>query len=158
MGGGAVIASSWPSALTTLLLPNCLTNSHFFPLCAVNCSEDEERLVRDLFRDYNKLIRPVKHINDTVFVEVKLSFIQLINIVSIITFVHYYWLLLLNCPQWVELGLNCYFVTHLPLPPLHNYFLLSFVNWQTTRLIKWKRTAKFVCKTSPEAIWNISQL
>lgn len=46
----------------------------------VNCSEDEERLVRDLFRDYNKLIRPVKLINDTVKVEVKLSFIQLINI------------------------------------------------------------------------------
>ncbi|KAJ6219373.1 hypothetical protein RDWZM_005185 [Blomia tropicalis] len=48
--------------------------------CLVNCSEDEERLVRDLFRDYNKLIRPVKLINDTVKVEVKLSFIQLINI------------------------------------------------------------------------------
>ncbi|KAH9394411.1 Acetylcholine receptor subunit beta-like 1, partial [Tyrophagus putrescentiae] len=45
-----------------------------------NCSEDEERLVRDLFRDYNKLIRPVKRINDTVPVQVKLSFIQLINI------------------------------------------------------------------------------
>ena len=56
----------------------------FLFLRPVNCSEDEERLVRDLFRDYNKLIRPVKNINDTVPVEVKLSFIQLINIVSIL--------------------------------------------------------------------------
>ena len=49
----------------------------------VLCSEDEERLVRDLFRDYNKLIRPVEVMNDTVDVEFKLSFIQLINVVSI---------------------------------------------------------------------------
>lgn len=43
-------------------------------------SEDEERLVRDLFRDYNKLIRPVEHTNETVQVEMGLSFVQLINI------------------------------------------------------------------------------
>jgi len=43
-------------------------------------SEDEERLVRDLFRDYNKLIRPVENSNDTVEVEMGLSFIQLINV------------------------------------------------------------------------------
>ncbi|KAI1301178.1 Acetylcholine receptor subunit beta-like 1 [Halotydeus destructor] len=44
------------------------------------CSEDEERLVRDLFRDYNKLIRPVEAMNDTVEVQFGLSFIQLINV------------------------------------------------------------------------------
>lgn len=43
-------------------------------------SEDEERLVRDLFRDYNKLIRPVENSNDTVEVEMGLSFVQLINV------------------------------------------------------------------------------
>lgn len=43
-------------------------------------SEDEERLVRDLFRDYNKLIRPVENNNDTVKVSMGLAFIQLINI------------------------------------------------------------------------------
>lgn len=43
-------------------------------------SEDEERLVRDLFRDYNKLIRPVENSNETVEVEMGLAFIQLINI------------------------------------------------------------------------------
>ncbi|RWS15341.1 acetylcholine receptor subunit beta-like 1, partial [Dinothrombium tinctorium] len=48
----------------------------------VLCSEDEERLVRDLFRDYNKLIRPVKVINDTVEVRFSMSLIQLINVVS----------------------------------------------------------------------------
>ena len=63
------------------------TNNNEHPkkksICTVNCSEDEERLVRDLFRDYNKLIRPVKLINDSVKVNVKLQFVQLINIVSI---------------------------------------------------------------------------
>jgi nicotinic acetylcholine receptor len=43
-------------------------------------SEDEERLVRDLFRDYNRLIRPVEHHNQTVEVQMGLSFIQLINV------------------------------------------------------------------------------
>ncbi|KAH8040014.1 hypothetical protein HPB51_009270 [Rhipicephalus microplus] len=43
-------------------------------------SEDEERLVRDLFRDYNKLIRPVEIMNMTVEVQFGLSFIQLINV------------------------------------------------------------------------------
>ncbi|XP_013789916.2 acetylcholine receptor subunit beta-like 1 [Limulus polyphemus] len=46
----------------------------------VKCSEDEERLVRDLFRDYNKLIRPVEATNKTVEVRFGLSFIQLINV------------------------------------------------------------------------------
>ncbi|GFR29877.1 acetylcholine receptor subunit beta-like 1 [Trichonephila clavata] len=54
-------------------------NYVFFSL-AVWCSEDEERLVRDLFRDYNKLIRPVEAMNQTVVVEFGLSFIQLINV------------------------------------------------------------------------------
>ncbi|XP_035226033.1 acetylcholine receptor subunit beta-like 1 [Stegodyphus dumicola] len=48
----------------------------------VRCSEDEERLVRDLFRDYNKLIRPVEMMNQTVVVEFGLSFIQLINVMK----------------------------------------------------------------------------
>lgn len=54
---------------------------------SVWCSEDEERLVRDLFRDYNKLIRPVESMNQTVVVEFGLSFIQLINVVS--TLIHF---------------------------------------------------------------------
>ncbi|RWS30485.1 acetylcholine receptor subunit beta-like 1, partial [Leptotrombidium deliense] len=44
------------------------------------CSEEEERLVRDLFRNYNKLIRPVKVINETVEVRFSISLIQLINV------------------------------------------------------------------------------
>lgn len=64
-----------------------LLTSHLFPFYSplyqvVVCSEDEERLVRDLFRDYNKLIRPVEVMNETVEVEFGLSFIQLINVVS----------------------------------------------------------------------------
>ncbi|XP_014203406.1 acetylcholine receptor subunit beta-like 1 [Copidosoma floridanum] len=44
------------------------------------CSEDEERLVRDLFRGYNKLIRPVQNMTDTVNVKFGLAFVQLINV------------------------------------------------------------------------------
>lgn len=46
-------------------------------------SEDEERLVRDLFRGYNKLIRPVQNMTQTVDVRFGLAFVQLINVVRI---------------------------------------------------------------------------
>lgn len=48
-----------------------------------SCSEDEERLVRDLFRGYNKLIRPVQNMTEKVDVRFGLAFVQLINVVSI---------------------------------------------------------------------------
>ncbi|KAG8042138.1 hypothetical protein G9C98_000129, partial [Cotesia typhae] len=44
------------------------------------CSEDEERLVRDLFRGYNKLIRPVQNMTEKVHVRFGLAFVQLINV------------------------------------------------------------------------------
>lgn len=47
------------------------------------CSEDEERLVRDLFRGYNKLIRPVQNMTQKVDVRFGLAFVQLINVVCI---------------------------------------------------------------------------
>ncbi|XP_073837274.1 nicotinic acetylcholine receptor beta1 [Musca autumnalis] len=46
----------------------------------VNASEDEERLVRDLFRGYNKLIRPVQNMTQKVGVRFGLAFVQLINV------------------------------------------------------------------------------
>lgn len=52
------------------------SRSYLFALA----SEDEERLVRDLFRDYNKLIRPVRYSNETVEVKMGLNLIQLINV------------------------------------------------------------------------------
>ncbi|KAI5710530.1 hypothetical protein M8J76_004422 [Diaphorina citri] len=45
-----------------------------------SCSEDEERLVRDLFRGYNKLIRPVHNMTQKVDVRFGLAFVQLINV------------------------------------------------------------------------------
>ena len=45
------------------------------------CSQEEERLVRDLFRGYNKLIRPVQNMTQKVKVAFGLAFIQLINVV-----------------------------------------------------------------------------
>lgn len=63
--------------------------THFFAFGFIfihNCiafgSEDEERLVRDLFRGYNKLIRPVQNMTQTVDVRFGLAFVQLINVVS----------------------------------------------------------------------------
>ena len=52
-----------------------------FPVAGVG-SRDEERLVRDLFRGYNKLIRPVENMTQKVEVAFGLAFIQLINVVS----------------------------------------------------------------------------
>lgn len=49
----------------------------------MECSEDEERLVRDLFRGYNKLIRPVQNMTQKVDVRFGLAFVQLINVVSL---------------------------------------------------------------------------
>ncbi|XP_043251821.1 nicotinic acetylcholine receptor beta1 [Colletes latitarsis] len=48
--------------------------------CVGLCSEDEERLVRDLFRGYNKLIRPVQNMTEKVHVNFGLAFVQLINV------------------------------------------------------------------------------
>ncbi|XP_055356303.1 acetylcholine receptor subunit beta-like 1 isoform X2 [Paramacrobiotus metropolitanus] len=40
---------------------------------SVSCSDDQERLVRDLFRNYNPLLRPVENINYTVNVSFALT-------------------------------------------------------------------------------------
>lgn len=52
----------------------------FFIYLIGRCSEDEERLVRDLFRGYNKLIRPVQNMTEKVDVKFGLAFVQLINV------------------------------------------------------------------------------
>lgn len=46
-------------------------------------SQDELNLVSKLFDGYNALIRPVKHMNETVIVEIQLALIQLIDVVSV---------------------------------------------------------------------------
>jgi hypothetical protein len=47
------------------------------------CSVEEERLVKSLFKGYNKLIRPVRNSSDHVVVTLDLFLLQLINIVSL---------------------------------------------------------------------------
>ena len=42
--------------------------------------------MRDLFRGYNKLIRPVQNMTQKVEVAFGLAFIQLINVVSLLTY------------------------------------------------------------------------
>ncbi|XP_077128767.1 acetylcholine receptor subunit alpha-1-A-like [Ranitomeya variabilis] len=43
-------------------------------------SEDESRLIKDLFQDYNSVVRPVKKFKDAVVVTVGLQLIQLIDV------------------------------------------------------------------------------
>lgn len=76
---GSFIHRLFPTSFPPLLLSFSL---HSEPLLVI-ASEDEERLVRDLFRDYNKLIRPVEINNNTVEVLFSMSLIQLINVVRI---------------------------------------------------------------------------
>lgn len=52
----------------------------FFPGIA---SDDEERLMINIFRGYNSLIQPVKSLNDTpIVVRLSLQLVLLINVVS----------------------------------------------------------------------------
>jgi nicotinic acetylcholine receptor len=47
----------------------------------VNASDDEERLMIDLFRGYNNLVQPIKHQNDTpAIVKIALQLVLLINV------------------------------------------------------------------------------
>lgn len=52
------------------------------------CYEHETRLVEDLFRDYNKVVRPVENHRDAVVVTVGLQLIQLISVVWYKCMVH----------------------------------------------------------------------
>lgn len=45
-------------------------------------------MVRDLFRGYNKLIRPVQNMTEKVNVQFGLAFVQLINVVRTVTVHH----------------------------------------------------------------------
>ncbi|XP_059486719.1 acetylcholine receptor subunit beta-like 1 isoform X1 [Neocloeon triangulifer] len=70
----SVLVSPFATLLSSLLILLCI-----FVLPGY-CSEDEERLVRDLFRGYNKLIRPVQNMTQKVDVRFGLAFVQLINV------------------------------------------------------------------------------
>ena len=75
MNKAALHSSSNSSSDSTLI--------HIYHLLFAGlCSQEEERLVRDLFRGYNKLIRPVQNMTEKVAVSFGLAFIQLINVVS----------------------------------------------------------------------------
>lgn len=50
----------------------------FFTVCA---SEDEDRLMIDLFKGYNNLIQPTKVNNETMIVNFGLQLVLLINVV-----------------------------------------------------------------------------
>lgn len=55
----------------------------FLSFCRnANTSTEEERLVKNLFKGYNKLIRPVRNASDYVVVGLDLFLLQLINVVS----------------------------------------------------------------------------
>lgn len=76
----------WNQSIWHIIIDCCCCCFRSFFICIVLGSEDEERLVRDLFRGYNKLIRPVQNMTQTVDVRFGLAFVQLINVVCIFTF------------------------------------------------------------------------
>ncbi|KAK5975069.1 Neurotransmitter-gated ion-channel ligand binding domain protein, partial [Trichostrongylus colubriformis] len=50
-------------------------------IAMVSASDDEERLMMDVFRGYNSLIQPVKNISDTpIIVKIALQLVLLINV------------------------------------------------------------------------------
>lgn len=50
----------------------------------VECSTEEERLLKKLFKGYNKLIRPVRNATDAIEITMDLVLLQLINVVNIL--------------------------------------------------------------------------
>lgn len=76
-----------PSEILIRHSPNTFTRvhicsiSHLF-LHAVQCNE-ESQLIRDLFKGYNKNIRPVVHPEEKVEVQIKLTLTNLISLVSV---------------------------------------------------------------------------
>jgi hypothetical protein len=66
--------------LLILKIPKIFKNNFFF---IVNCSDEEEKLIKNLFKGYNKLIRPVKNSTDHVNITMDLTLLQLINVVSL---------------------------------------------------------------------------
>lgn len=46
------------------------------------CSDDEHRLHKELFANYNKIIRPVENVSDPVMVWFEVSLSQLVKVVS----------------------------------------------------------------------------
>lgn len=53
----------------------------YFTLLTAACNEESE-LIRDLFKSYNKNIRPVVHPEDKVQVQIKMTLTNLISLVS----------------------------------------------------------------------------
>ena len=58
----------------------CVLN--LFALSFIKCALEEEKLIKTLFKNYNKLIRPVKNSSDHVKITMDLVLLQLINVVS----------------------------------------------------------------------------
>ena len=56
----------------------------------LKCSLEEERLIKTLFKSYNKLIRPVRNSSDYVIITMDLVLLQLINVVRRIEYFFLY--------------------------------------------------------------------
>ena len=60
-----------------------LTILSFILINNIICSVEEERLLKNLFKGYNKLIRPVKNSSEHVVITMDLVLLQLINVVCV---------------------------------------------------------------------------
>jgi hypothetical protein len=54
----------------------------FLSFNRLKCSLEEEKLIKTLFKSYNKLIRPVRNSSDYVIITMDLVLLQLINVVN----------------------------------------------------------------------------
>lgn len=65
----------------------------------VKCSDEEQRLIKKLFKGYNKLIRPVRNASDAIEITMDLVLLQLINVVNkqfLSSFFFFYFVYLLS--------------------------------------------------------------
>lgn len=58
------------------------------PILVSDASYFEKKLLKELFIDYKKDMRPVLNDNDTVMVAIGLSLSQIIDVVSIVLFIY----------------------------------------------------------------------
>lgn len=78
-------STSWPSGQCRVLAGLILRSVQGkFVVCfsGMFCSDYEHRLYKELFANYNKIIRPVENVSDPVMVWFEVSLSQLVKVVS----------------------------------------------------------------------------
>uniref|UniRef100_A0A7N9AUX3 Cholinergic receptor, nicotinic, alpha 1 (muscle) n=1 Tax=Mastacembelus armatus TaxID=205130 RepID=A0A7N9AUX3_9TELE len=114
---------------------------------SVFCSEDETRLVTNLFKGYNKVVRPVNHFSDAVVVTVGLQLIQLISVDEVNQIVTSNVRLRQNCSMklgtWTYDGLLVVINPDNDRPDLSNF--MESGEWVLKDYRSWKHWVYYTC-------------